>query len=215
MITSNININILNTLSQNNNNTYTDTFKNNLLNSLENKEEKDNSFTYSNIKGMSLEEIEDLYTNDEDKQMAKNLRLTTLFSNDDILGQALFNTVQGQPFELSYTFLYDRYEDKHSYLSTNVSFEDLLHSSIVLKKDNDNKKVTDQISDNKLNEILTAVKSFDFLDTLLKTTKDKRDEKDDYSYLYNDYHMMYEELKYKYDDIKAENESYLSAFLKN
>lgn len=215
MITSNINFNILASLEEDSSSSYDSSFKDIIMQNLNSSGTKDDSLSYSNIKGISLDQIEELFLKEEDKSMAKNLRLATLFTNDDILAQALFNTIKGQNFEISSSFLYDRYEDKHSFLSTNVDFEDLLHASIIYKKDTDNKKVTDQVSDDRLNEILTSIKSFNFLDTLIGTTKEKRDEKNEYSFLYNDYHMAYEELKYKYEDIKSENEAYLNSFLKN
>jgi hypothetical protein len=178
------------------------------------------SLSYENIKGISLEEIEEIFKDDESKSMAKNLRIATLFTQDDTLGQALFNTVLGQPFDIGYSYLYDRYEDKNSFLnsSSSKSLADLLHSSISNKIDyNNNKKPTDVISQDRLDEILTSVNSFDFLSALSTTTKDeygryKDEEENDYSFLYNDYALQYEQLKFKYEELDNINKNLIKQF---
>ena len=178
------------------------------------------SLSYENIKGISLEEIEEIFKDDESKAIAKNLRIATLFTQDDILGQVLFNTVLGQPFDLGYSYLYNRYEDKNSFLnsSSSKSLADLLHSSISNKIDyNNNKKPTDVISQDRLDEILTSVNSFDFLSALSTTTKDeygryKDEEENDYSFLYNDYALQYEQLKFKYEELDNINKNLIKQF---
>ncbi|MAC82812.1 MAG: hypothetical protein CL624_01625 [Arcobacter sp.] len=180
---------------------------------------KTDSLTYDNIKGITLEEIEKIFVDDEDKIMAKNLRIATLFTEDTILGQALFNTVLGQTFDLGYSYLFDRYEDKNSFLnsSSSNSLADLLQSSISKKIDNNDKKVTDVISQDRLDEILTSVNSFDFLSALSTTTKDeygryKKEDENDYSFLYNDYALQYEQLKSKYEELDNINKNLIKQF---
>jgi len=178
---------------------------------------RDNSLTFTNIKGISLDEIDKLFEDEESKNMAKNLRLATLFTEDDTLGQALFNTVLGEPFELGYSYLYDRYEDKNSFFNTDSTLSELLHNSISNKLDIGNKKVTDVISQDRLDEILTTVNSFDFISALSTTSKDQYgryedDEDNDYSFLYNDYSLKYQELIYKYEEIDNYNKSIIKQF---
>lgn len=202
---------------------------NNFLNSListskiedvENKNiQRNDSLSYENIKGISLEEIDTIFKDEDSKQMAKNLRLATLFTEDNILAQALFNTVLGQPFELGYSYLFDRYEDKNSFLnqSSSNSLADLLQSSISNKIDNKDKKVTDVISQDRLDEILTSVNSFNFISALSTTSKDKygryKDEDEsDYSFLYNDYALQYEQLKFKYEELDNINKNLIKQF---
>ena len=176
-----------------------------------------NALTYENIKGISLEEINTLFINEDDKNMAKNLRLTTLFSNDDYLSKALFNTVLGQPFNLGYSYLSDRYNDKSMFLSSNSSsLADLLHESMTQKIVNSNAKSTDVISQDKLDEILTTVNSFNFISALSNTSKkgyDKyKDKKNDYSFLYNDYNLKYQELVYKYQELENINKTLIKQY---
>lgn len=178
---------------------------------------RDDSLTFDNIKGISLEEIDTLFKDEDSKNMAENLRLATLFTEDDTLGQALFNTVLGQPFELGYSYLFDRYEDKNSFFNTTSSLSDLLHSSISDKLDNGDKKGSDVISQDRLDEILTSVNSFNFVSALSTTSKDqygryKDDEDNDYSFLYNDYSLKYQELMYKYEEIDNYNKSIIKQF---
>ena len=55
---------------------------------LHNKDEKSshtNKLSYENIKGITLEEIESNFADEDNKAMAKSLRLATLFSEDEIL----------------------------------------------------------------------------------------------------------------------------------
>lgn len=194
-------------------------FLNNLVDKrVENKTSKTNSLTYENIKGISLEEIETLFVSEDEKNMAKNLRLTTLFSNDEILGKALFNTVLGQPFELGYSYLSDRYNDKSIFLSSKNrnNLFDLLQESISQKINNSTSTSTDVISQDKLDEILTKVDSFNFISALSNSSKkgyDKyKNEKNDYSFLYNDYNLKYQELMYKYKELENFNKNIIKQF---
>lgn len=196
-----------------------DTFLNNLVDTrVENKISKTNSLTYENIKGISLEEIETLFVSEDEKNMAKNLRLATLFSNDEILGKALFNTVLGQPFNLGYSYLSDRYNDKSIFFSSKNSNNlfYLLEESISQKLSNSTKSSTDVISQDKLDEILTKVNSFNFISALSNSSKkgyDKyKNEKNDYSFLYNDYNLKYQELMYKYKELENFNKNIIKQF---
>ena len=179
-------------------------------------------FTYENIKGISLEEIEEVFTSEEDKSKATNLRLATLFTEDSHLGQALFDTVLGKPFSLGYSYLYDTYEDKNSFLSsfsnTNNSLADLLHSTVSRKISNSTEgNASDKIPQEYLDEILLEVNSFNFVSALSSTSKDqygryKDDDDDDYAFLYNDYNLKYQELMYKYEDSKNYEKNLLSQY---
>ena len=221
MITSNIDSIMAQVSSSTNatNKITSNTFLNNLVNNsaLTQSTIKTNSLSYENIKGISLEEIDTLFVNEDDKNMAKNLRLATLFSSDDYLSKALFNTVLGQPFNVGFSYLSNSYEDKNMFLSSNTnSLADLLHESITQRVNNPNSKSTDVISQDKLDEILTKVNSFNFISALSNTSKkgyDKyKDKKDDYSFLYNDYNLKYQELVYKYKELENINKTLIKQF---
>ena len=195
-------------------------FLNNLVNNstTSTPSTKTDSLSYENIKGITLAEIETLFKNEDDKNMAKNLRIATLFSNDDYLSKALFNTVLGQPFNLGFSYLTDRYDDKSMFLSSKNSNNlfDLLQESMSSKINNSNAKSTDVISQDKLDEILTKVNSFNFISALSNSSKkgyDKyKDEKNDYSFLYNDYNFKYQELVYKYKELENINKTLIKQF---
>lgn len=218
MITSNINATLA-ALKNSSNATKTENSIESFLSNLTTNKQSDTSaktgdLTFENIKGITLEEIDTLFK-DEDKSMAKNLRIATLFSNDDYLSKALFNTVLGQPFNLGFSYLSDRYEDKNVFLnSSSNDFSDLFHSSIISR--NTDLKSTDTISQDRLDEILTKVNSFNFLSVLTSTTKDKygkyKDEDNEYSFLYNNYNLQYEELKYKYEELDNINKNIIKQF---
>lgn len=195
-----------------------DSFLNKLVDiKSESNSSKTDSLTYENIKGITLEQIDSLFKNENDKNMAKNLRLATLFSNDENLSKALFNTVLGQPFNLGFFYLSDRYNDKNIFLKSNSSsLFDLLQDSISQKINNSSSKSTDVISQDKLDEILTKVNSFNFLSALSNNSKkgyDKyKNEKNDYSFLYNDYNLKYQELLYKYQELENINKNLIKQF---
>ena len=220
MITSNINAiraTFQDTVTSTQNNTLTSFISTLVTNKEVSTTAKTDVLTYENIKGITLEEIDTLFKNEDNKNMAKNLRLATLFSNDDYLSKALFNTVLGQAFNLGFSYLTDRYEDKNMFLSSkNNSLSDLLFSSFTNKINNQNSKSTDVISQDRLDEILTAVNSFNFISALSNTSKkgyDKyKDEKNDYSFLYNDYNLKYQELLYKYQEFENINKNIIKQF---
>ena len=220
MITSNINAiraTFQDTVTSTQNNTLTSFISTLVTNKEVSTTAKTDVLTYENIKGITLEEIDTLFKNEDDKNMAKNLRLSTLFSNDDYLSKALFKTVLGQAFNLGFSYLADRYEDKNMFLSLkNNSLSDLLFSSFTNKINNQNSKSTDVISQDRLDEILTAVNSFNFISSLSNTSKrgvDKyKDEKNDYSFLYNDYNLKYQELLYKYQEFENINKNIIKQF---
>ena len=221
MITSNIDSIMAQVSSSTNatNKITSNTFLNNLVNNsaLTQSTIKTNSLSYENIKGISLEEIDTLFVNEDDKKMAKNLRLATLFSSDDYLSKALFNTVLGEPFNVGFSYLSSSYEDKNMFLSSNTnSLADLLHESITQRVNNPNSNSTDVISQDRLDEILTKVNSFNFISALSNTSKkgyDKyKDKKDDYSFLYNDYNLKYQELVYKYKELENINKTLIKQF---
>ena len=218
MITSNVD-SIISSLQNSSNATKTENSIESFISNLTTNKQGDNTsktdaLTFDNIKGITLEEIDTLFK-DEDKAMAKNLRIATLFSNDDYLSKALFDTVLGQPFNLGFSYLSDRYEDKNVFLNSNTNdFSDLFHSSIISR--NTDLKSTDTISQDRLDEILTKVNSFNFLSVLTSTTKDKygkyKDEDNEYSFLYNNYNLQYEELKYKYEELDNINKNIIKQF---
>ena len=220
MITSNVD-SIISSLQNSSNATKTENSIESFISNLTTNKQGDNTsktdaLTFDNIKGITLEEIDTLFK-DEDKAMAKNLRIATLFSNDDYLSKALFDTVLGQPFNLGFSYLSDRYEDKNVFLnSSSNDFSDLFHSSVVSRNTDTKLNSTDVISQDRLDEILTKVNSFNFLSVLTSTTKDKygkyKDEDNEYSFLYNNYNLQYEELKYKYEELDNINKNIIKQF---
>ena len=220
MITSNVD-SIISSLQNSSNATKTENSIESFISNLTTNKQGDNTsktdaLTFDNIKGITLEEIDTLFK-DEDKAMAKNLRIATLFSNDDYLSKALFDTVLGQPFNLGFSYLSDRYEDKNVFLnSSSNDFSDLFHSSVVSRNTDTKLNSTDVISQDRLDEILTKVNSFNFLSVLTSTSEDKydkyKDEDNEYSFLYNDFSLKYEELKYKYEELDNINKNIIKQF---
>jgi len=172
--------------------------------------------TYENILSLSLEQIETI--EDEDKKsLLKNLKLATMFSQDKNLSKAMYDSVLGKPFDLGYNYLYNMYEDKDLFFSSykKPNFSSLLTDIVSNRYDDGDKKITDKISQIKLNEILTVVNSFSFLDAFSSGYKDGYDKYKDenqYGFLYNDYYLQYQELMYKYQNNKNEELNILNNF---
>ncbi|MFY4782998.1 hypothetical protein ACOTWN_07280 [Aliarcobacter butzleri] len=219
MINSNYEIAIAKAYNQQSSNQEVDKFLNTLVDvNNENKSSKTADLSYENIKGITLEEIEKLFENEDEKNMAINLRLATLFSKDENLSKALFNVILGQPFTVGFEYLTDRYSDKNSYFKSkygNSSLFNLLHQSIT-NKVNQNTSNTDVISQDMLDNILLEINSFDFMSSFSKTSKDgynKYKNKDDrYSFLYEDYSLKYEELLTKYKELDNYNTNLIKQF---
>jgi len=176
---------------------------------------KSDSLDYENIKNLSLEDINTVFTDSETKSKAINLKLATMFSNDNNLSKAMYNTVLGQAFDVGYNYLFNSYEDKNVFLNSNSNnLADLLHNSITSRQKNNNS--TDVISQDRLDEILTVVNSFNFVSALANTSKDKydryKDEDNDYSFLYNNYNLKYQELLYKYNEIDNINKNIIKQY---
>lgn len=192
---------------------------NNFLNSAEdiikNNNKKDSSFTFENIKGITLEEIEANFSTNEDKNLAKNLRLATLFTNDEKLSRVMFNTVLGKPFDVGYEYLVNRYNDKSIYSKSkfstfNSSLSDLLHKSVTNRMEN-----KQGISKENLDDILLQIHSFDFLSSFSRSSKKLKDRyKDDnkYSFLYRNYELEYQDLIDKYKNLNNQNLDIIKQF---
>lgn len=106
-----------------------------------------------------------LWETQEKKNLAKNLRLATLFTNDEKLANILFDTVLGKPFDSGFEYLSNRYSDKNSYLKSKSSFGsstlfDMLHKSMEYRLNSSNKS---DIKKEDLDDILLEINSFDFI----------------------------------------------------
>lgn len=218
MITSSINENLLKLqLSQD----YKTNRNNKFLDSVYNIK-RDNSLTkmseltFNSIKDITLEEIDSLFQNEDERNLAKNLRLATLFTEDENLSLAMFNTVLGQPFNMGLNYLYNSYEDKHLFLNKKSdSLSDLLLDSIKNRKAIQELKSHEVISQDRLDEILLNVNSFSFVDALSNSSNDIYDrykDDDSYSFLYNDFALKYEELKIKYEEQKYKTDAIIKQY---
>lgn len=129
----------------------------------------------------------------------------------------MFNTVLGQPFNVGYNYLFNKYEDKHNFLNPKGrTLADMLHDSIIRQIDEGEKKPTDVISEDRLGELLTEINSFNFISALSNTSKDQynryKDKDDNYSYLYNNRALEYGQLLQRFKDMEDETNRIISQF---
>lgn len=191
-------------------------FLNEIKKSLNDIDKLKSLLTIKNLKDISLEDIENMLNGDKEKLFAKNLKLSTMFSKDEILTKVMYETVLNKPLDLSYYFLKDRYEDKFNFLNyKNESLASFLHESMTYKLSNKS-NTTDVIEKDKLDSILEKVYSFDFLSAFSNTSKNQydryKDKNSEYAFLYNNYHLEYQELMHKYKDLDNYNKQMLKKF---
>jgi len=160
-------------------------FSNSVENILNKDKRRDNSLTFSNINGITLKEIDELFEDKEKKNLAKNLRLATLFTNDEKLANILFDTVLGKPFDSGFEYL----SNKSSFGSSTLF--DMLHKSMEYRLNSSNKS---DIKKEDLDDILLEINSFDFISALSSSSKKgskKYKDQEKYSFLYKNYELEY------------------------
>ena len=218
MISSNYDILLFKTNVNNNLEKNIDNIFSNSVESILNKDKRrDNSLTFSNINGITLKEIDELFEDKEKKNLAKNLRLATLFTNDEKLANILFDTVLGKPFDSGFEYLSNRYSDKNSYLKSKSSFGsstlfDMLHKSMEYRLNSSNKS---DIKKEDLDDILLEINSFDFISALSSSSKKgskKYKDQEKYSFLYKNYELEYKNIMEKYQDLDKKNLDIIKQF---
>ena len=192
-------------------------FSNSVENILNKNKKRDNSLTFSNINGITLKEIDELFEDEDKKNLAKNLRLATLFTNDGKLANILFDTVLGKPFDSSFEYLSNRYSDKNNYLKSKNNFGssslfDMHHKSMEYRLNSSNKS---DIKKEDLDDILLEINSFDFISALSSSSKkgsQKYKNEEKYSFLYKNYELEYKNIMEKYQDLDKKNLDIIKQF---
>ena len=192
-------------------------FSNSVENILNKNKKRDNSLTFSNINGITLKEIDELFEDEDKKNLAKNLRLATLFTNDGKLANILFDTVLGKPFDSGFEYLSNRYSDKNNYLKSKNNFGssslfDMLHKSMEYRLNSSNKS---DIKKEDLDDILLEINSFDFISVLYSNSKkgsNKYKNEEKYSFLYKNYELEYKNIMEKYQDLDKKNLDIIKQF---
>ena len=181
-------------------------FSNSVENILNKDKRRDNSLTFSNINGITLKEIDELFEDKEKKNLAKNLRLATLFTNDEKLANILFDTVLGKPFDSGFEYL----SNKSSFGSSTLF--DMLHKSMEYRLNSSNKS---DIKKEDLDDILLEINSFDFISALSSSSKKgskKYKDQEKYSFLYKNYELEYKNIMEKYQDLDKKNLDIIKQF---
>ena len=192
-------------------------FSNSVENILNKNKKRDNSLTFSNINGITLKEIDELFEDEDKKNLAKNLRLATLFTNDGKLANILFDTVLGKPFDSGFEYLSNIYSDKNNYLKSKNNFGssslfDMLHKSMEYRLNSSNKS---DIKKEDLDDILLEINSFDFISALSSSSKkgsQKYKNEEKYSFLYKNYELEYKNIMEKYQDLDKKNLDIIKQF---
>lgn len=186
----------------------------NTLTTLKNSDTNSEDLNFENILNTPFEKIDENFK-EEDREMARNLKLATMFSKDEILMQVMYDSVIKKDVNDGFNFLTNRYSDKSIYGKSNFGSSnifDLLHKTITFNSDGTLKK---EIGKDELDDILLSVHSFNFLDSFSKSYKngyDKYKDNNRYSFLYNDGMIEYEKMINKYKDLESYQKSILKQF---
>ncbi len=162
---------------------------------------------------MAFSEISTLFKNNKESQKIYNLKLATMFSNNINLSKALYYTVLEKPFNSGYEYMFRKYEDKSIFLNSNKnSLSKLLEESVLYNSSSLN--TAQKIPQQKLDEILSVVNSFNFITALSGSYKDLYNKNKDnkYAIFYKNYNLEYLELMQKFQRYEQETKILLNQF---
>ncbi|AXH14927.1 hypothetical protein CP985_11485 [Malaciobacter mytili LMG 24559] len=178
-----------------------------------NKDEEYFEISFKNINNMAFSEISTLFKNNEESQKIYNLKLATMFSNNINLSKALYDTVLEKPFNSGYEYMFRKYEDKSIFLNSNKnSLSKLFEESVLYNSSSLN--TAQKIPQQKLDEILSVVNSFNFITALSGSYKDLYNKNKDnkYAIFYKNYNLEYLELMQKFQRYEQETKILLNQF---
>ena len=188
-------------------------------NTKENNSLGDN-LSYQKLKNMSAEEINDFYTDKRQSILLNTLKLSTAFSGNSSMNEAMFNMVLSKgTLEDSQAFLSNMISNRNSYLSNkNEDHGVWLRKSII-----------NQIEDPKIqNEQIEIEKQFQYtmlqfdvaqhISDMMDFSKKGREENKDnnsLSFMYNNSYIQYQSLFQEYESIENKNSELLKQQLQS
>lgn len=174
--------------------------------------------TFQKINGMTIGEIESFYANKRESALLNTLKLSTLFSSNLSMNEAMFNSVLSQGnLEDSQAFLYNMAFNRNSYLNSSQNYGSMIRKSIINQLDGDVK--IQQIELEK--EFQYTMLQFDISQHMSdmmdfsKNERDKNKSNSDLSFMYSNMYLQYQGLFDEYNSIENSNTSLLSAQLAN
>jgi len=204
----------LNQIQYDTQNNKTSSFINNLQNN-ENTEikKKEIDISFQTINTMSLDEIEDSYQDKDQTNLLTALKLSTLFSTNMNMNEALFNTVLGQnDVSSAQVYLSTMMSNRNTYLSNSNDGGAWLRQNLISQLDGEVQ--AEQIKLEK--EFLYSMVRFDVAshmnDMMNFSKKGRDDNKDNYGLfsLYDNTYLQYQSLFNEYEALESGNKNLLN-----
>ncbi len=199
------------------NNKTSSSFINNLQNN-ENTDDKKKEvdISFQNINTMSLDDIEQNYQDKDQSNLLTALKLSTLFSTNMNMNEALFNTLLGQN-DLSSAQMYisTMMSNRNTYLSNSNDGGAWLRQNLISQLDGEVQ--AEQIKLEK--EFLYSMVQFDVAahmsDMMNFSKKGRDDNKDNYGLfsMYDNTYLQYQSLFNEYESLESGNKNLLNQHL--
>ena len=188
------------------------------ISNLQNTDNTDNKkkeidISFQNINTMSLDEIEESYQDKDQTNLLTALKLSTLFSTNMNMNEALFNTVLGQnDVSSAQVYLSSMMSNRNTYLSNSNDGGAWLRQNLISQLDGEVQ--AEQIKLEK--EFLYSMVQFDVAahmsDMMNFSKKGRDDNKDNYGLfsLYDNTYLQYQSLFNEYEALESGNNNLLN-----
>jgi len=174
---------------------------------------QDEEISFQKINGMTLGEIEEFYKDKQQNELLNTLKLSTLFSSNPSMNEAMFNMVLSQDgLQNSQSYLYNMMSNRNSYLSNENDNGAWLRKSIIDQLDGEVK--AEQIKLEK--EFQFTMLQFDVsahmndMMSFSKNERDRNEDNDDLFFSYDNMYLQYQSLFDEYESIENNNSSLLN-----
>ncbi len=174
---------------------------------------KEIDISFQNINTMSLDEIEESYQDKDQTNLLTALKLSTLFSTNMNMNEALFNTVLGQnDVSSAQVYLSSMMSNRNTYLSNSNDGGAWLRQNLISQLDGEVQ--AEQIKLEK--EFLYSMVQFDVAahmsDMMNFSKKGRDDNKDNYGLfsLYDNTYLQYQSLFNQYEALESGSENLLN-----
>jgi len=175
----------------------------------ENKKE----ISFQNVNTMSLEDIENTYQNNEQENLLKVLKASTMFSTNMSMNEALFNTVLGQnDVSSSQMYLYNMMSNRNTYLSNSNDGGAWLRQSLISQLDGEVQSEQIQLEKEFLYSMVQFDVSAHMSDMMNFSNRGREDNKDNYGLfsMYDNTYLQYQSLFNEYEAIESGNKNRLN-----
>ena len=196
----------------------TTSFKEAILNSNQPVNIHEDELDFKKINGMTIGEIEEFYEDKRSSELLKTLKLSTMFSNNMNMNEAMFNSVLSQGnLEDSQSFLYNMAFNRNSYLFNADNHGANVRKNIIEQLNGDVK--IEQIKLEK--EFKSTMLQFDIaqhMSDMMDFSKNERDKNkgnNDLSFMYDNMYFQYYDLFDEYKTTQTKNHELLTQRLAN